>query len=111
MAPFGADSGFEPRIQLPLVLTSPIVLETLSDEIVLLSARIQSATYDLLTLIREFDQREGWGCGFTSRAHWTVVISRVASLAPTATNAGLSTWWASLAPVTFKVTVTRYWTT
>ncbi len=51
-------------------MTSPTDLETLSDHIALLSAQIHSATYDLLTLIREFDQREGWGCGFTSCAHW-----------------------------------------
>ena len=44
-------------------MANPVDLETLSDQ-------IQAATYELLTLIREFDQREGWGGGFTSCAHW-----------------------------------------
>ena len=41
----------------------------LGDDIAELSARIQAATYDLLVLIRAFDEREGWeGC--QSCAHW-----------------------------------------
>jgi hypothetical protein len=42
----------------------------LGDAIAELAARIQAATYELLVLIREFDDREGWGEGFTSCAHW-----------------------------------------
>ena len=45
-------------------------LDRLGDRIVELSARIQVATYHLLVLIREFDQRHGWGGGFLSCAHW-----------------------------------------
>ncbi|HET9768137.1 MAG TPA: DUF222 domain-containing protein, partial [Thermoanaerobaculia bacterium] len=45
-------------------------LETLGERIALLSAQIQAATYQLLVLIRDFDAREGWGCGFRSCAHW-----------------------------------------
>lgn len=45
-------------------------LDRLADHIVELSARIQVATYRLLELIREFDEREGWGSGFRSCAHW-----------------------------------------
>jgi hypothetical protein len=48
----------------------PKPLERLGDEIAELSAHIQAATYRLLTLIREFDEREGWGDGFRSCAHW-----------------------------------------
>ena len=44
-------------------------LERLGDQIAELSARIQAATYELLVLIREFDERTGWS-GCTSCAHW-----------------------------------------
>ena len=44
-------------------------LERLGDRIAELSARIQAATYELLILIREFDDRTGWS-GCTSCAHW-----------------------------------------
>ena len=42
----------------------------LGDAIAELASRIQAATYELLVMIREFDQREGWGAGYTSCAHW-----------------------------------------
>ena len=45
-------------------------VDELGDAIAELSARIQAATYELLVLIREFDEREGWGAGFASCAHW-----------------------------------------
>ena len=35
-----------------------------------LASRIQAATYELLVMIHQFDEREGWGQGFTSCAHW-----------------------------------------
>ncbi|MCY4076997.1 MAG: DUF222 domain-containing protein, partial [Acidobacteria bacterium] len=44
-------------------------LEQLGDRIAELSARIDAATYDLLLLIREFDQQEGWS-GCLSCAKW-----------------------------------------
>ena len=44
-------------------------MELLADRIAELSARIQAATYELLVLIHQFDQREGWS-GFASCAHW-----------------------------------------
>ena len=53
-------------------------MEQLADRIAELSARIQAATYELLVLIHQFDQREGWS-GFTSCAHW---LSWRAGLAP-----------------------------
>ena len=43
--------------------------ERLGDDIAELSSRIQAATYQLLVMIRAFDEREGWS-GFTSCAHW-----------------------------------------
>ena len=44
-------------------------LERLGDRIAELSARIQAATYELLVLIREFDERNGWS-SCASCAHW-----------------------------------------
>lgn len=45
-------------------------LEALGERIAELSAQIQAATYHLLAMIREFDERSGWTCGFRSCAHW-----------------------------------------
>ncbi len=45
-------------------------LETLGERIAELSAQIQAATYQLLVMIRDFDERDGWSCGFRSCAHW-----------------------------------------
>ena len=45
-------------------------LERLGDEIAELAAHIRAATYRLLVLIREFDQREGWDRSFKTCAHW-----------------------------------------
>jgi hypothetical protein len=41
-------------------------LERLGDRIAELSAHLDAATASLLDLIREFDQRGGWGNGFRS---------------------------------------------
>ena len=43
--------------------------ERLGEDIAELSSRIQAATYQLLVMIRAFDEREGWS-GFKSCAHW-----------------------------------------
>jgi len=45
-------------------------LGRLGDQIAELSAHIQAATYRLLVLIREFDERAGWNTGFHTCAHW-----------------------------------------
>jgi hypothetical protein len=46
-------------------------IDRLGDEIAVLSAQIQAATYELLVRLREFDKREGWGHhGAKSCAHW-----------------------------------------
>ena len=47
--------------------------ERLGENIAELAGRIQAADYELLVLIREFDERAGWGDGFNgfrSCAHW-----------------------------------------
>ncbi len=44
-------------------------VEALGDRIADLAARIQAATYELLVLIRQFDERGGWE-SFASCAHW-----------------------------------------
>ena len=44
-------------------------IEQLGDRIAELSARIQAATYELLVLIRQFDEANGWS-SCVSCAHW-----------------------------------------
>ena len=44
--------------------------ERLGEEIAKLAARIDASTYQLLVLIREFDEKEGWNCGFLNCAQW-----------------------------------------
>jgi len=46
--------------------------ERMGEEIATLAARIDAATYELLVLIRKFDEEEGWNCGFLSCAHWLI---------------------------------------
>ena len=45
-------------------------VDQLGERIAKLSAQIQAATYHLLTMIREFDEKSGWNTGFRSCAHW-----------------------------------------
>ena len=46
-------------------------IDRLGDEIAVISAQIQAATYELLVRLREFDRREGWGHhGAKSCAQW-----------------------------------------
>jgi hypothetical protein len=46
-------------------------LDRLGDEIATLAAHLHAATYQLLVLLAEFDERGGWGGGgFRSCAHW-----------------------------------------
>jgi hypothetical protein len=46
-------------------------IEQLGERIAEIAAHLHAATYQLLTLLREFDEREGWaGGGFLSCAHW-----------------------------------------
>jgi hypothetical protein len=45
-------------------------LEALGERIARLAAQISAATYQLLVLLHQFDERTGWNCGFRSCAHW-----------------------------------------
>ena len=60
----------EPAAATPSEPTDRDALEHLGEQIAELAAHITAATYRLLTLIREFDEREGWNCGFRTCAHW-----------------------------------------
>ncbi len=56
-----------PRLHTP----TPSDIEAVGDEIARLSARVNAAQLELLTLLREFDAAEGWSAGgFRSCAHW-----------------------------------------
>ncbi|MDX1606330.1 MAG: hypothetical protein R3202_09060, partial [Candidatus Competibacterales bacterium] len=58
------------RELLPYSSHQPDVVE-LEDQISELIAHISAATYRLLELIREFDEREGWGgSGLRNCVHW-----------------------------------------
>ncbi len=50
--------------------TGMSVKERMGEEIATLAARIDAATYELLVLIRRFDEEEGWNCGFLNCARW-----------------------------------------
>ena len=45
-------------------------LDALGERIAHLSAQLQAATYQLLVMLRDFDERGGWNSGFRSCAHW-----------------------------------------
>ncbi|HYL04662.1 MAG TPA: DUF222 domain-containing protein, partial [Thermoanaerobaculia bacterium] len=45
-------------------------LEQLGERIAELAAQISAATYELLAMLRDFDERGGWNSGFPSCAHW-----------------------------------------
>jgi hypothetical protein len=45
-------------------------LEELGERIAELAAQISAATYELLVMLREFDEHSGWNSGFRSCAHW-----------------------------------------
>jgi len=44
--------------------------EHLGDALAELAARLHAATYELLVLLRQFDEACGWNIGFRSCAHW-----------------------------------------
>ncbi len=45
-------------------------LEQLGERIAELAAQISAATYELLAMLRDFDERGGWNSGFRSCAYW-----------------------------------------
>ena len=51
-------------------LTPATAVDTLGEAIAELAARLHAATYELLVLLREFDDATGWNNGFASCAHW-----------------------------------------
>jgi hypothetical protein len=53
-----------------MAAAAPSPTEALGEQIAALAARLHAATYELLVLLREFDQRAGWNHGFLSCAHW-----------------------------------------
>jgi hypothetical protein len=53
-----------------LVLARREDTDDLGETIAALTARLHAATYELLVLLREFDERSGWNYGFLSCAHW-----------------------------------------
>ena len=59
-----------PRAHAPDVSVGAADTHALGETIASLAAGIHAATYRLLTLLREFDEREGWNNGFVSCAHW-----------------------------------------
>ena len=53
-----------------LVLARRADTDDLGETIAALAAGLHAATYELLVLLREFDERTGWNNGFPSCAHW-----------------------------------------
>ncbi len=53
-----------------LVLARRADTDDLGESIAALAGRLHAATYELLVLLREFDERKGWNNGFLSCAHW-----------------------------------------
>lgn len=68
--PTSADAATSAAAVTSTDATTVAETERLGDEIARLAAHLHAATYRLLVLIRDFDQREGWGDGFRSCAHW-----------------------------------------
>ena len=76
----GLRCGMTPRTSLAAVHSAPTALphiaddardaEHLGDAIAELAARLHAATYDLLVLLRQFDEACWWNSGFRSCAHW-----------------------------------------
>ena len=65
-----AAPNFPASVVAPLPPALPDDTESLGDEIARLAAHLHAATYQLLVMVREFDERGGWGGGFLSCAHW-----------------------------------------
>jgi hypothetical protein len=73
LAPQSAPADPTPPAHRPAATaaTAGADLESLGERIAELSAHIQAATYQLLVMIREFDERSGWNWGACrSCAHW-----------------------------------------
>ncbi len=66
------NGGAKPRAVGVMALSPRETLEDLGERIAELAAQISAATYELLVMLRDFDERGGWNCGFRSCAHWLV---------------------------------------
>ena len=53
-----------------LALARRAATDDLGETIAAVAARLHAATYELLVLLREFDERSGWNNGFLSCARW-----------------------------------------
>ena len=76
-------------------LASPPVAastEALGEQIAALAARLHAATYELLVLLREFDERTGWNGGFASCAHWLHWRTGIASAPPARRSVSPTRW-------------------
>jgi hypothetical protein len=58
------------RDRSPVTLSAATSVDGVGEAIAALAARLHSATYELLVLLREFDDAAGWNNGFVSCAHW-----------------------------------------
>src|SRR5262245_29483501 len=65
-----AEQAVDPRSRMCTQRSELRDLERLGDEIAELAAHVHAATYQLLVMLREFDERGGWSGGFRSCAHW-----------------------------------------
>jgi hypothetical protein len=45
-------------------------VEQLGEDIAALASRLHAATYELLVMLRQFEEQSGWNNGFLSCAHW-----------------------------------------
>jgi hypothetical protein len=63
-------SGAHPKASGPRPATPFDALDELGERIAELAAQISAATYELLVMLRDFDERGGWNRGFRSCADW-----------------------------------------
>jgi hypothetical protein len=68
----GEGSGADPQVLGPPPPATVDAVEELGERIAELAAQISAATYELLVMLRDFDERGGWNSGFRSCAHWLV---------------------------------------
>ena len=68
MIPALLPSPDHPAARFTLAPSTPV--EHLGEAIADLAARIHAATYELLVMLGEFDDKSGWNNGFLSCAHW-----------------------------------------
>ena len=51
-------------------MTPSLPIDQLGEAIAQLAQRLHAATYELLVMLRRFDEQSGWNNGFLSCAHW-----------------------------------------